>query len=280
MADNVGYTPGTGATVAADDIGGVLHQRMKLSLGTDGNATDAPGNGTDGLFVSLTNTSVPIGDGTNVLTVDTDPSDGETNTANCLHVEGRTYVYNGTSWDRARGDISNGLDVDVTRVGGVVAIGDGSNSVSVDTTGTDAESNAVNTLHTQGRGYTFNGTSWDRARGQTTVSDTAQFTSAQTGTALWTPGSGRAVCVTGLQIQSFGTVAGTCVVWFGASADTTYTRGTDIALFDGEFAPSNTNKPGLYVTFPFPVRGAADHIVRVTTTNAQSVTITVMGYEI
>jgi len=35
MADNVGYTPGSGATVAADDIGGVLHQRVKLTLGAD-----------------------------------------------------------------------------------------------------------------------------------------------------------------------------------------------------------------------------------------------------
>lgn len=41
MADNVAYTPGSGATVAADDIGGVLHQRVKLSVGPDGSATDA-----------------------------------------------------------------------------------------------------------------------------------------------------------------------------------------------------------------------------------------------
>jgi len=40
MADNIGYTPGTGATVAADDIGGVLHQRVKLTSGQDGTATD------------------------------------------------------------------------------------------------------------------------------------------------------------------------------------------------------------------------------------------------
>ena len=40
MADNVGYTPGTGATVAADDIGGVLYQRVKLTSGEDGTATD------------------------------------------------------------------------------------------------------------------------------------------------------------------------------------------------------------------------------------------------
>ena len=40
MADNVGYTPGTGATVAADEIGGVLYQRVKLTSGEDGTATD------------------------------------------------------------------------------------------------------------------------------------------------------------------------------------------------------------------------------------------------
>jgi len=36
MADNVAITPGSGATAAADDIGGVLHQRIKLTLGSDG----------------------------------------------------------------------------------------------------------------------------------------------------------------------------------------------------------------------------------------------------
>ena len=40
MADNVGYTPGTGATVAADDISGVLHQRVKIGVGGDGVAVD------------------------------------------------------------------------------------------------------------------------------------------------------------------------------------------------------------------------------------------------
>lgn len=40
MADNIGYTPGTGATVAADDIGGVLFQRIKPTFGVDGEATD------------------------------------------------------------------------------------------------------------------------------------------------------------------------------------------------------------------------------------------------
>jgi hypothetical protein len=40
MADNVGYTPGSGASIAADDIGGVLHQRVKVGIGADGTAVD------------------------------------------------------------------------------------------------------------------------------------------------------------------------------------------------------------------------------------------------
>ena len=40
MADNINVTPGAGKTVAADEIGGVLHQRVKLGLGADGVAVD------------------------------------------------------------------------------------------------------------------------------------------------------------------------------------------------------------------------------------------------
>ncbi len=41
MADNV-TLPGTGSVIAADDIGGIEYQRVKLSLGSDGSATDLP----------------------------------------------------------------------------------------------------------------------------------------------------------------------------------------------------------------------------------------------
>jgi len=37
-------------------------------------------------------------------------------------VGGLLEIFNGTTWDRARGDITNGLDVDVTRVSGTVAV--------------------------------------------------------------------------------------------------------------------------------------------------------------
>lgn len=40
MAENVEITPGSGDTVAADEIGGVKHQRVKLQFGPDGEASD------------------------------------------------------------------------------------------------------------------------------------------------------------------------------------------------------------------------------------------------
>jgi hypothetical protein len=40
MADNIAVTAGSGTTIAADDVGGVLHQRVKISQGADGSATD------------------------------------------------------------------------------------------------------------------------------------------------------------------------------------------------------------------------------------------------
>lgn len=36
MADNVNVTPGSGATIATDDVGGVQYQRVKLDIGGDG----------------------------------------------------------------------------------------------------------------------------------------------------------------------------------------------------------------------------------------------------
>lgn len=53
MADNLAVTPGSGATVAADDIGGVLVQRVKLQIGADGAATDIAGDTTNGVLVDV-----------------------------------------------------------------------------------------------------------------------------------------------------------------------------------------------------------------------------------
>lgn len=54
MADNLAVTAGSGTTIAADDIGGVLHQRVKISQGADGTAADV--SSAAPLQVTLANT--------------------------------------------------------------------------------------------------------------------------------------------------------------------------------------------------------------------------------
>jgi hypothetical protein len=47
MADKVPITPGSGADVAADEVDGLYYQRVKVSVGADGVASDlAPGQTT------------------------------------------------------------------------------------------------------------------------------------------------------------------------------------------------------------------------------------------
>lgn len=118
-----------------------------FSMLYDGATWDrAPGNATDGLLVNLgTNNditgTVTANAGTGTFTVDNggtfavqaavdelpaaaaaaDTFANPTTTS----VLGMGMLYNGTTWDRVRGDTTNGLDVDVTRVSGTVTV-DGS----------------------------------------------------------------------------------------------------------------------------------------------------------
>lgn len=127
MADNVAITAGTGVSIATDEVSGTLEhvQLFKLAISTDGSRTLIPADSTNGLLVDVSRVTgqVQIGDGTNAVNVDNAQGDGESNGVNSLHTSSRNYVYNGTTWDRVRGDITNGLDVDVTRVTGTVATG-------------------------------------------------------------------------------------------------------------------------------------------------------------
>lgn len=68
MADNTQLNAGSGGDViASDDIAGVKYQRVKLSLGADGAATDAPiGGGTESGVLRVTLAS----DSTGVLSID------------------------------------------------------------------------------------------------------------------------------------------------------------------------------------------------------------------
>lgn len=51
MADDIAITPGSGATVATDDVSGRHHQVVKIADGTDGSGTTVPGSAAKGLYV-------------------------------------------------------------------------------------------------------------------------------------------------------------------------------------------------------------------------------------
>jgi hypothetical protein len=157
MADNTTLNTGTGGDViATDDISGVKFQRVKITLGADGvndgdvSATNPiPVDGTvtvtgtvavtdnagsltvDGTVTanqpSSTAYKVIISDGTSDVPIDAAHSDGETNTENHIDVGAKNLVFNGSTWDRSRGDATNGMLVnlgtnnDVTVTGTVTA---------------------------------------------------------------------------------------------------------------------------------------------------------------
>lgn len=65
------------------------------------------------------------------------------------------YVYDGTNFDRVRGDIANGMDVDVTRVSGNVTVIGGA-------TPADNYANPTAAVNTWSLMGLFDGTTWDR----------------------------------------------------------------------------------------------------------------------
>lgn len=105
-------------------------------------------------------------------------------------------------------------------------------------------------------------------------------TSAQTGAAIWTPASGNKIAIRYCQIGSYGTTAARVIIWAGTSGDTSYTEGTDQAVFKGSFAPSTTGTPGAILQ-PSKVIfvNTANNVLKVTTDAAISIDIVCYGYE-
>lgn len=115
MADNVLISQGVGTTIAADDIGGVLHQRVKLSQGADGVGVDV--SSAAPLQVTLANT------GANSTAVKVDGS------AVTQPVSGTvTITPSGTQ------TVSGTVSVSNASGASAVNIQDGGNSITVDGT--------------------------------------------------------------------------------------------------------------------------------------------------
>lgn len=130
MADNVGITTGTDATIATDDVGGVQYQRVKLDVGGDGLSVPLVASA---LADNTANPTVPefgaylvgynrANDDWDRVTVSRTNGDGlVAHAAGNLVTQSRMMVYNGATFDRVRGDTTNGVDVDVTRLPALAA---------------------------------------------------------------------------------------------------------------------------------------------------------------
>jgi len=134
MPDNVDITPGTGKTVAADEVGGALHQRVKLSVGADGEAADLDhgqsamaaslpvviaSDQTD-VPITLDGETVPVTDNGGSLTVDGPLTDTELRATDVpVTLDGEAVVLGAGSEAIGKLAANSGVDigdVDVTSI--------------------------------------------------------------------------------------------------------------------------------------------------------------------
>lgn len=155
MADNTELNSMSGGvTVATDEIAGIHYQLVKLVNGT-ADATDRiPGEATNGLDVDVTRLpslvagSASIG----VLGANSGVDIGDV-TINNASGASAVNIQDG----------GNSITVD-----GTVVISDGSTSIAVLTGGQDDLVDSTNQLVTASLGYVFDGTTWDRLKGNST----------------------------------------------------------------------------------------------------------------
>lgn len=114
--------------IADNQTSGLLATGLMYFDGTDWDKATGSALGLDVNIAGITGALTMIGDNT--------PADAYANPTDAVDASALLSIYNGTTWDRVRGDITNGIDVDVTR------LNDGGNSITVD----GVIQNANNTL--------------------------------------------------------------------------------------------------------------------------------------
>lgn len=190
MADTVSITAGSGTTIGTDEvtIGGTAQhlQRIKLFDGTNGGtiaATVTPGGALKVDLVNHTANSVAVKvDGSAVTQPVSGTVTAETelpaaaaladNTANPTvpGVGAFTMLYDGSTWDRAKGDSTDGALVNLGANNDVTV---SSGSITADTELPTAAALADNTANPTvpgvgAFGMAYDGSTWDRMKGDST----------------------------------------------------------------------------------------------------------------
>ncbi len=109
---------------------------------------------------------------------------------------------------------------------------------------------------------------------------TYNATAAKTGDIILSPTAGKRMAITSMVIGTYGTTAARVIIWAGADADTTYSAGTDQAVFIASFTPTASATPGAVYTPATPIFLTADHNLMLTSSAAISIDICVEYYEV
>ena len=109
----------------------------------------------------------------------------------------------------------------------------------------------------------------------------ASYTATQTGAAIWTPASGKRICLLAMHVSTDPVATPALVtIWMGASADTTYTEGTDQLIWQGHLMPTTAVTQQITREFALGHKMiTTDHVLRITTSDAIDVRVGFYGYE-
>jgi len=273
------------------------------------------------------NVQLKVADGSAAISSTANPADASSNTTTTLNSSAYLMNYNGASWDRARGD-TNGLYVggnaasgasdagNPVKVGGrynatpptladgqrgdaqlglrgslnvQLKVADGTGAVSTTATPADGASNSTTTLNSSTYPMNYNGTSWDRVRGDVNGTLMQQFALSgsrwsyaaaaggitNTTTAVTiaaAAGAGLRNYLTGLQIFADTLGTATEIVIRDGAAGTVLWRGK--INTGGAFV-------GAEIKFTCPLKGTANTLMEFATLTASgtgSVYVNAQGY--
>jgi hypothetical protein len=110
--------------------------------------------------------------------------------------------------------------------------------------------------------------------GMTMLSIAKVYSTTQTSADIIAGTGGQRIYVTHLNVMVGGTTAGRVSIYYGTGA---FSEGTSVTLFDQEFAPSATVKPGAVLPFAIPFGGASATGDNLRITTSAGVTVRLSG---
>ena len=143
----------TDAAAGDNQTSGIMASGLYTYDGT--NFDRVRGDITNGIDVDVTRTT-----GTSTVAGAITPADAFTTPTDAVSTFALGGMYNGTTWDMIRGTTANGVDVDVTRIGGTTTIDGGA-------TPADDFADPSDAVVTFGLGGIYDGTAWDRSLAST-----------------------------------------------------------------------------------------------------------------